>query len=44
MDEEKSADMFYMSTVFSELSDESTGLYQKPWTEIYEMLKKELNR
>jgi hypothetical protein len=26
------------------VSDESTGFYQKPWTEIYEMLKKELTQ
>ncbi|MDR2969674.1 MAG: hypothetical protein LBV32_08740 [Tannerellaceae bacterium] len=42
MDEEKATDMFYTSTVFAHLSDESTGLYQKPWQEIYEMLKSEL--
>jgi hypothetical protein len=41
-DEEKAADMYYGSTVFSKLSDESTGFYQKPWQEIYEMLKTEL--
>jgi hypothetical protein len=43
MDEEKAANAFYSSQTFARLSDESTGLYQKPWQEIYEMLKKELN-
>ena len=41
IDEEKAADVFYNSTVFSELSDKATELYKKPWKEIYEMLKKE---
>jgi len=36
------ADLFYDSKTFSELSDKTTGLYQKPWTEIYDMLKNEL--
>jgi hypothetical protein len=40
--ETKAADIYYTSEVFARLSDESTGLYQKPWTEIYEMLKSEL--
>ncbi|MCL2306462.1 MAG: DUF3990 domain-containing protein [Planctomycetaceae bacterium] len=35
-------DTFYNSKTFSELSDKTTGLYQKQWTEIYEMLKREL--
>ncbi len=42
IDEETAADKFYSSTVFTRLSDKSTGLYQKPWQEIYEMLKKEM--
>jgi hypothetical protein len=44
IDEEKAADIFYTSATFARLSDETTGFYQKPWTEIYELLKKELNR
>jgi hypothetical protein len=39
IDEEKAADLFYNSTVFSDLSDKTTKLYEKPWQEIYEMLK-----
>jgi len=40
-DERVAADMLYDSKTFSQLSDASTGLYEKPWEEIYEMLKKE---
>lgn len=43
IDEEKAADMFYNSTVFTKLSEKSTALYLKPWQDIYEMLKDELN-
>jgi hypothetical protein len=42
MGEEKATDAFYTSDTFARLADESTGLCQKPWTEIYEMLKSEL--
>jgi hypothetical protein len=35
--------IFYNSDIFTQLSDVNTGLYIKPWQEIYEMLKKELN-
>ena len=42
IDEEKAAEMFYNSTVFSELSDKTTKLYEKTWQEIYELLKAEL--
>jgi hypothetical protein len=42
VDEEKAADMFYNSNVFSDLSDKTIRLYERPWQEIYEMLKKEL--
>ncbi|MDR1897314.1 MAG: DUF3990 domain-containing protein [Prevotellaceae bacterium] len=41
-DEMKAAEMFYASSVFTQLANISTQLYQKPWQEIYEMLKKEL--
>jgi hypothetical protein len=37
----KAADLFYNSETFTQLADASTGLYLKPWQEIYEMLKKE---
>ncbi|MDR1202282.1 MAG: DUF3990 domain-containing protein [Tannerellaceae bacterium] len=38
---EAAADKFYTSKIFTALADKSTGLYLKPWQEIYEMLKKE---
>ena len=34
--------LFYISKTFTMLSDANTRLYQKPWQEIYEMLKTEL--
>lgn len=37
------ADMLYNSDTFSKLSDKATELYQKQWTEIYDMLKIEMN-
>jgi len=36
-------DMLYNSKTFSQLSDKTTELYKKQWTEIYDILKKELN-
>ena len=42
IDEETATDKFFSSNTFAKLADESTGLYKKPWQEIYEMLKKEL--
>ncbi|MDR2911036.1 MAG: DUF3990 domain-containing protein [Bacteroidales bacterium] len=43
MDEQTASDKFFSSEILARLADESTGLYQKPWQEIYEMLKSELN-
>jgi hypothetical protein len=42
IDEQKATDLFYNSETFTQLADESTELYKKPWQEIYEMLKLEL--
>jgi hypothetical protein len=42
MDEKKVLDLFYASETFVQLSDKATGLYLRPWQEIYKMLKKEL--
>jgi len=36
------ADALYNSKTFSKLSDRTTDLYKKQWTEIYDMLKEEL--
>jgi hypothetical protein len=33
----------YNSNIFTQLADENTGFYFKPWQEIYELLKIELN-
>jgi hypothetical protein len=43
LDKYAAADMLYNSDFFSKLSDRTTDLYKKPWTEIYDMLKTELN-
>jgi len=43
IDKYDAADMLYNSKVFSDLSDKSTELYKKQWTEVYNMLKAELN-
>jgi len=43
IDKYYAADMLYNSKIFAGLSDKSTELYTKQWTEIYDMLKIELN-
>ena len=43
LDKYIAADTLYNSKTFSKLSDRSAELYKKQWTEIYDMLKKELN-
>ena len=42
IDQLTAINLFYSSDTFSRLSDVGTGLYVKPWQEIYEMLKTEL--
>ena len=37
------ADILYNSKTFSKLSDISTEFYKKQWTEVYDILKTELN-
>jgi hypothetical protein len=44
MEKSVAADVFYNSTTFTQLSDKSTELYIKPWIEIYEILKSELEK
>jgi len=41
MDEVKAVELLYNSKTFAKFSDESAGLYLKPWREIYAMLKNE---
>ena len=43
IDKYNASDMLYNSKTFSQLSDKTTEFYKKPWQEIYEMLKQELN-
>jgi hypothetical protein len=43
MAEKKVVGLYYKSQTYKMLADESTDLYRKPWTEIYEMLLRELN-
>jgi len=43
LDKYDAADLLYNSNIFSDLSDKTTELYKKQWTEIYNMLKTELN-
>ena len=42
IDEIQAANLFYKSKTFALLADEGTKLYQKPWHEIYAMLKLEI--
>jgi len=44
MDDKTAADTFFSSATFAKLADASTRLYEKPWEEIYEMLKTELGK
>jgi hypothetical protein len=41
--EKEASEWFFSSAAFAKLSDYNTRFFTKPWTEIYEMLKKELN-
>jgi hypothetical protein len=42
IDKYDAPDMLYNSKTFSQLSDKTTELYKKQWTELYDMLKIEL--
>jgi hypothetical protein len=42
-DEKTATDKFFSSDTFAKLSDTETKLSEKDWTEIYELLKRELN-
>jgi hypothetical protein len=43
LEEENAINTFYNSYVFLQFADETTELYLKPWQEIYELLKEELD-
>jgi hypothetical protein len=38
----KAADLYYASKTYSCLIDENTGLFQKPWTDVYKLFLQEL--
>jgi len=40
--DEKAIDFYFNSTTYQQLIDESTGLYKKPWSEVYQILIREL--
>jgi hypothetical protein len=42
LSEKQALDAYFESQTYSMLIDESTGLYQKPWTEVYQLLLSEL--
>ncbi|MDR2868535.1 MAG: DUF3990 domain-containing protein [Bacteroidales bacterium] len=42
LSESEAADKFYLSNTFAQLTKIATGLYLKSWSEIYRMLKQEL--
>jgi len=41
--EKDAMDIYYTSATYTRLADESTRFYEKPWREIYGMLKQELD-
>ena len=43
INETDAADLYYTSRTCAQLADETTKLYEKPWQEIYGMLKEEIN-
>jgi len=43
MTELQAADLYYTSKTYMEFADETTEFYLKPWQEIYELLKQEIN-
>jgi len=44
MTEQQAIDFYFQSRTYGRLIDENTGLYEKTWQEIYELLKAELNK
>jgi len=42
IERKKALEQYLLSETFAILQDESSALYEKPWQEIYEMLKKEV--
>ena len=44
LSEQKAVDMYYSSNTYKQLTDETTGLVNKPWEDIYNLLKEEISR
>jgi len=42
--ETEAVNIYYKSNTYTQLADETTGLYKKTWNEIYEILKMELKK
>jgi hypothetical protein len=42
LSEVEAADVYHTSQTYTGVADENTGLYQRPWGEIYAMLRNEL--
>jgi hypothetical protein len=40
--ETKATDLYYSSNTYQQLINDSTGLYLKPWTDVYKLILKEL--
>lgn len=43
LSELEATDLYYTSKTYALVAEESTGYYQKPWREIYEILREELD-
>ncbi|MDY0089727.1 MAG: DUF3990 domain-containing protein [Flavobacteriaceae bacterium] len=43
LNEQQAIDLYFQSNTYNTLIDETTKLYEKPWTEIYKLLLVELN-
>jgi len=40
----EAADRYYTSNIYAQLADENTEFHKKPWQEIYELIKQELDQ
>lgn len=43
LSEQQAIDLYFQSETYKQLIDKTTKLYEKPWTEIYQLLLTELN-
>jgi hypothetical protein len=41
--EQQAVDLYFQSEIYKQIIDETTKLYEKNWTEIYQLLLQELN-